>query len=219
MCQRSGRNLDPSSGSNAPGSVSTDSRSIFKWPVITIGEQIKMDFRWRFMVWKETWACCFWTPIIHHTSSATCLHWNKYINVIKRNPKSTHTAILQINKELTKKKKAHSSLIIDVLAELTRQARNPGYNLWDKYFIAYICLYILCQRVLQLLQMNVKRKVSEQAVGGMEQRCSSAGRRREEKKNWTANIFPWLCQTNYICSLASLRALLFLHKLKNIGEA
>lgn len=68
------------------------------------------------------------------------------------------------------------------MAELTRQVRNPGYNLWDKYFIANICLYILCQRVLQLLQMNVKRKVSEQAVEGMEQRRSRAGRREEDSQ-------------------------------------
>lgn len=67
-----------------------------------------------------------------------------------------------------------------MLAKLTRQVRNPGYNLWDKYFIANICLYILCQCVLKLLQMNVKRKVSEQAVEGMEQRCSGAGRREED---------------------------------------
>lgn len=66
-----------------------------------------------------------------------------------------------------------------MLAKLTRQVRNPGYNLWDKYFIANICLCILCQRVLKLLQMNVKRKVSEQAVEGLEQRRSGAGRRKE----------------------------------------
>lgn len=59
---------------------------------------------------------------------------------------------------------------------------NPGYNLWDKYFIANICLYILCQCVLKLLQMNVKRKVSEQAAEGTKQRCSSAGRRREDSQ-------------------------------------
>lgn len=98
---------------------------------------------------------------------------------IKNHLKNTHTAILQINKELTK---ACSSLIIDVLAKLTRQASNPGYNLWDKYFIGNFCLYILCQCVLKLLQMNVKRKVSEQAVEGTEQRCSSAGRRREDSQ-------------------------------------
>lgn len=136
-----------------------------------------MDFRWRFIGWKQTWACCFWPSsfITHHL-----LHAYTEINK-KKNLKSTHTAILQINKELTKKE-PHSSLIIDVLAKLTRQVRNPGYNLWDKYFIANICLYILCQCVLKLLQMNVKRKVSEQAVEGMEQRCSSAGRREEDSR-------------------------------------
>lgn len=79
-----------------------------------------------------------------------------------------------------------------MLAKLTRQVKNPGYNLWDKYFIANICLYILCQCVLKLLQMNVKRKVSEQAVEGMEQRCSSAGRREEdsqEEKTQQQTIF------------------------------
>lgn len=81
---------------------------------------------------------------------------------------------------------------MDALAKLTRQVRNPGYNLWDKYFIANICLYILCQRVLKLLQMNVKREVSEQAVEGLEQRCSSAGRRdkdSEEEKTQQQTVF------------------------------
>lgn len=81
---------------------------------------------------------------------------------------------------------------MDVLAKLTRQVRNPGYNLWDKYFIANICLYILCQCVLKLLQMNVKRKVSEQAVEGMEQRRSSTGRRKkdsQEEKTEQQTIF------------------------------
>lgn len=79
-----------------------------------------------------------------------------------------------------------------MLAKLTRQVKNPGYNLWDKYFIANICLYILCQCVLKLLQMNVKRKVVEQAAEGMEQRCSSAGRRGEdsqEEKTLQQTIF------------------------------
>ena len=79
-----------------------------------------------------------------------------------------------------------------MLAKLTRQVRNPGYSLWDKYFIANICLYILCQCVLKLLQMNVKRKVVEQAAEGMEQRCSSAGRRGEdsqEEKSLQQTIF------------------------------
>lgn len=108
-------------------------------------------------------------------SSAPCLHRNCLKNALQ----NTHPAILQINKDLTK---ACSSLIIDVLAKLTRQARNPGYNLWDKYFIANICLCILCQCVLKLLQMNVKREVSEQAVKGTEQRCSSAVRRKEDSQ-------------------------------------
>lgn len=177
MCQSSGRNLDASSDSNAAGCVSTDSLSIFKWPVITIGEQIKMDFRWRFIGWKQTWACCFWlSPFITHH----LLHAYTEINNILKNLKSTHTAILQINR--ADKKNTRSSWIIDVLAELTTRARNPGYNVWDKYFIANICLCILCQRVLQLLQMNVKRKVSEQAIEGMEQRCSSSAEKREEEK-------------------------------------
>lgn len=126
---------------NAPGSVSTDSPSVFKRPVITIGGQIKMDFRWRFIGWKQTWACCFLAFITHHASSATRSEIEKKKKWMW---KSTRTAILQINKELTKKKKeAHSSLIIDALAKLTRQVRNPGYNLRDKYFIGNICLYIL----------------------------------------------------------------------------
>lgn len=95
-----------------------------------------------------------------------------YMLTQKKKPlRNTHPAILQINKELTK---ACSSLIIDVLAKLTRQARNPGYNLWAKYFIANICLYILCQCVLKWLQMNIKREVSEQAIKGTEQRCTGA---------------------------------------------
>lgn len=64
-----------------------------------------------------------------------------------------------------------------MLAEPTKQVRNAGYNLWDKYFIANICLCILRQRVLKLLQMNGKRRGSEQAAKGMEQSCSTAGRR------------------------------------------
>lgn len=139
------------SGSNAPGCVSTDSLSIFKWPVITIGEQIEMDFRWRFIGWKQTWAGFFWpSPFITHH----LLHAYTEINNNKKNLKSTVTAILQINRA-DKKIPVHHYLI-DILAELTRRAMNPGYNLWDKYFIANICLCILCQCVLQFLQMNVK---------------------------------------------------------------
>lgn len=159
-------------GWNAPGSISTDSLSVFKWPVITTGEQIKIDFRWGFNGWNHL------------------LHAYTEIIITKNTLKNTHPAISQINKELTK---ACSSLIIDVLAKLTRQARNPGYNLWDKYFIANICLYILCQCVLKLLQMNVKREVSEQAVMGTEQRCSSAVRRKEdsqEERTRQQTIFP-----------------------------
>lgn len=189
MCQSSGRNLDHSLGSNALGSVSTDSPSIFKWPVIAIGEQIKMDFRWRFIGRKQTWACCFWPSslITHHL-----LHAYMEINSGEKKKRSWKV-LIQLFYKSTKswqknkggKREAHSSLIIDGLAKLTRQVRNPGYNLWDKYFIANICLCILCQRVLKLLQMNVKRKVSEQAVEGLEQRRSSAGRREKEEGGGT----------------------------------
>lgn len=128
---------------NAPGSVSTDSPSVFKRPVITIGGQIKMDFRWRFIGWKQTWACCFLAFITHHASSATR-------SEIEKNKNECEKALVQLFYKSTKswrkkkkKKEAHSSLIIDALAKLTRQVRNPGYNLRDKYFIGNICLYIL----------------------------------------------------------------------------
>lgn len=85
---------------------------------------------------------------------------------------------------------------MDVLAKLTRQVKNPGYNLWDKYFIANICLYFLCQCVLKLLQMNVKRKVVEQAAEGMEQRCSDAGRRQDSQEEKTEQQTIFLGSSN-----------------------
>lgn len=144
-----------------------------------------MDFRWRSIGRKQTWACCFWPSslITHHL-----LHAYTEINSGEKKKRSWKV-LIQLFYKSTKswqknkggKREAHSSLIIDGLAKLTRQVRNPGYNLWDKYFIANICLCILCQRVLKLLQMNVKWKVSEQAVEGLEQRRSSAGRREKEE--------------------------------------
>lgn len=135
----------------------------------------KDEFQMKFHRVKTDLSLLFLAIIIYCTSSATCLRRVKW----KNSQRSIHTAFLQINKELTK---ACSSLIIDALAKLTKQAWNPGYNLWDKYFIANICLYILCQCVLKLLQMNVKRKVSEQAVEGTEQRSSSAASRGEDSQ-------------------------------------
>ena len=128
---------------------------------------------------------------------------------VKKHPYSYFTNQQRADGKKKKKKKeeAHSSLIIDALAKLTRQVRNPGYNLRDKYFIGNICLYILRQCVLKLLQMNVKRKVSEQAVEGAEQRCSGTGRRgedswregekeRKEKKRLNSKQFSLARQTN-----------------------
>lgn len=128
---------------NAPGSVSTDSPSVFKRPVITIGGQIKMDFRWGFIGWKQTWACCFLAFITHHASSATCSEIEKKKMNVKKHSYSYFTNQQRADEKKKKKKEAHSSLIIDALAKLTRQVRNPGYNLRDKYFIGNICLYIL----------------------------------------------------------------------------
>lgn len=139
MCQSSGRNLDHSSGWNAPGSVSTDSRSIFKWPVITIWGQIKMDFGWRFIGWKQTWACCF-----EPSSLIVCYPLAETNHQKKKVPVELFYKSTKSWRET--KGKALSTWIIDSLAKLTRQVRNPGYNLWDKYFIANICLYILRQR-------------------------------------------------------------------------
>ena len=106
-----------------------------------------------------------------------------------------------------------------MLAKLTRQVRNPGYNLWDKYFIANICLYILCQRVLKLLQMNVKRKVSEQAVEGTEQKTKQCWEERcmggEEDEQQT---FSSALHTDYTCSLVDFTELLSYEKKGNKKE-
>lgn len=82
-----------SSGSSAPGSVSNDGPSVFKWPVISSEKHIKMDFRWG----KQTWACCFWPSSFISQPPLICLHRDKI-----QGKKNTHTAILQINNQLTK---------------------------------------------------------------------------------------------------------------------
>lgn len=81
------------SGSSAPGSVSNDGPSVFKWPVISSEKHIKMDFRWG----ETDLSLLFLALIIHLAASATCLHRDK----IQGEKKNTHPAILQINNQLT----------------------------------------------------------------------------------------------------------------------
>lgn len=55
-----------------------------------------------------------------------------------------------------------------MLAKLARQVRNPGYNLWDKYFIANICLCIRCQRVFEVAtneRQTGRRRTSHRGNG------------------------------------------------------
>lgn len=61
------------SGSSAPGPVSNDGPSVFKWSLISGEKRIKMDFRWV----ETDLSLLFLALIIHLGASATRSHRDK----------------------------------------------------------------------------------------------------------------------------------------------
>lgn len=82
------------------GCVSKDGPGVFKWPVIS-----RYAHKDGFQMGETDLSLLFLALIIHLSASATCLHRDKMgkkTNTEPKKTKNTHTAILQINNQLTK---------------------------------------------------------------------------------------------------------------------